>query len=523
MSNKQYEASHRLQDKLASGIKKLTDSVATTYGPRGRNVILHQKGKNPIITKDGVTVANFVDFEDPFENVAAQILKQAAAKTAQDAGDGTTTATILARAIFEQAQKYIISGASPTEIKRGIDKTVTAIVENLQELSTPIKSKEDVEHVATISANGDKTIGNLISTAVDLVGKDGAISIQEARSVETSLDLVEGFRFDSGFLSSKFVTDERRNVVKYEDPLILVTDASVESVEDMLPVLEMTARDGRPLLIVAENIEGQALAALIMNTVRGSLKVAAVKAPRYGEERRNILKDLAIAVGAAFVSRESGLTLKTTKLEHLGTAKTVEISKGWTILVGGDGILEEIDRRIDKLKAEIGQTDNLHECEQIQERITRLASGVAIIRVGGATEIEMVEKRHRIEDALEAVKSAQLEGVVPGGGTALLRAITNLEVELENEDQELGKKIICEAVLAPIRQMAKNAAESPDLIVELVQNCKKELGFNFKNGELADMLKTGIVDPTKVTRCALQNAASVATTLITTNHAIIEA
>lgn len=521
MSTKQYESQQALQEKLASGVKKLTDNVAATYGPRGRNVILHQKGKNPIITKDGVTVAQFIDFEDPFENVAAQILKQASAKTAQDAGDGTTTATILARAIFEKAQKYITAGASPTEIKRGVDKTVEKVVSNLKDISTTIKSKEDIEHIATISANGDKIIGQLIAKAVDLVGKDGAITIQEARSVETSLDLVEGFRFDSGFLSSKFITDERRNVVKYEDPLILVTDNNIEHVEDMLPVLEMVARDGRPLLIVAENVEGQALAALIMNSMRGSLKVAAVKAPKYGEERRNILKDLSIAIGATFISRESGLSLKTTKLEHMGSAKTIEISKYWTTLVGGNGNLEEVDRRITNLKAEIDQTDSLHECEQIQERITRLASGIAIIRVGGATEIEMVEKRHRIEDALEAVKSAQQEGIVPGGGTALLLATQNLDLELENEDQKMGTKIICEACAEPVRQMAENAAQSPDLVINAIKNNENK-GFDFKNGELVDMLEQGIVDPVKVTRCALQNAASVATTLFTTNHAIVE-
>jgi len=329
---KQYLSKQSLQEKLTSGVNKLTDNVAATYGPRGRNVILHKAGKNPIITKDGVTVAEFVDLEDPFENTAAQIIKQASAKTAQDAGDGTTTSTILARSIFENAQKYIASGVPPTEIKRGVDKAVEVVVKNLAEIATKIKSKDDIQNIATISANGDLVIGELIAKAVDLVGKDGAITIQEARSVETSLDLVEGFRFDSGYLSSKFITDERRNVVKYEDPLVLVTDNNIEHVEDMLPVLEMVARDGRPLLIVAENVEGQALAALIMNSIRGSLKVAAVKAPKYGEERRNVLKDLSIAIGATFVSRESGLTLKTTKLNTwalLKQQKSLSIGQHW--------------------------------------------------------------------------------------------------------------------------------------------------------------------------------------------------
>jgi chaperonin GroEL len=523
MPERQYESDLALREKLVAGVNKLANNVASTYGPRGRNVILHQKGANPIITKDGITVAEFVKLSDPFENAAAQIIKQSAAKTASDAGDGTTTATILARSIFNEAQKYITSGASPTEIKRGIDKTVELIVQGLKDIARPIQSKEDIEHIATISANGDIAIGQLIATAVDLVGKDGAITIEEARSVETSLDLVEGFRFDSGYLSSKFINDERRGVVRHEDPLVLVTDFSVESVEELLPVLEIIARDGRPLVIVAENVEGQALAALIMNSIRGSLKVAAIKAPRYGEERRNILKDLAASMGAAFVSRESGLTLKTTGIEHLGTAKTIEISKSWTTMVGGNGDVDEIDRRIDNLKTEIDQTDSINECQKIQERITRLASGIAIIRVGGATEIEMIEKRHRIEDALEAVRSAQQEGVVPGGGVALVRVVQGLEIELDNEDQEIGNHIIMAAVLEPVRQMALNAGESADIVAELVKNCDHELGYNFKEARLVNMLEAGIIDPVKVTRCALQNAASAATTLFTTNYAIIEA
>lgn len=521
MSKKLYLDGDALKEKLLAGVATLANNVASTYGPKGRNVILHQKGNNPIVSKDGVTISNFVDLSDPFENLAAQTIKQAAAKSAQDAGDGTTTATILARAIFENSQKYITSGASPTEIKRGVDATVEQIVKNLQEMATKVKNKEDIEHIATISANGDRVIGELIAKAVDLVGKDGAVSIQEARSVETSLDLVEGFRFDSGFLSSKFVTDERRNVVKYEDCLVLVTDNNVENVEDMLPVLEMVARDGRPLLIVAENVEGQALAALIMNSMRGSLKVAAVKAPKYGEERRNILKDLCTSIGATFVSRESGLTLRSAKLEHLGSVRTLEITKYWTTLVGGNGNLQEVEARIQNLKAEIEQTDNIHECERIQERITRLASGIAIIRVGGVTEIEMIEKRHRIEDALEAVKSAQQEGIVPGGGTALLLASKKIQLNLENEDQKIGMKIVQDACAAPIRQMAANAAKSPDLIVSAVKRSKNK-GYNFKEDKLTDMLVEGIIDPVKVTRCALQNAASVATTLFTTHYAIVE-
>jgi chaperonin GroEL len=523
MSEKLFDSGLSLHEKLVRGIDKLADNVAATYGPRGRNVILHGKDKNPIITKDGVTVAKFTNLEDPIENSAAQIIKQAAAATASDAGDGTTTATILARACFKQARKYIMTGASPVEIKRGMDKAVAAIVERLSEISRPIQSEEDITHIATISANGDATIGSLISKAVDLAGKDGAVSIEEARSVDTSLDVVEGFRFDSGYFSPKFITNERKKTVDYDDPLILVTDARVSMVDDILPVLEVVAREGRPLIIIAEDVEGQALAALIMNAIRGTMKVAAVKAPRYGEERRGILKDLAISMGAEFVSVENGLSLRNTRLENLGTAKKVEISKSWTTIMGGNGMPELVEKQIDLLKDQINATDELHECERLQERITRLASGVAIIRVGGATEIEMIEKKYRIEDALEAVNSAQQEGIVPGGGAVLIHAAKSLHVEVDNEDQELGVLIVKEAIYAPIKQMASNAGQSPDIIVDKVSDCIDQLqGWDFANGEIVNMLEAGIVDPVKVTRCALQNAVSVASTLITTSHAIVE-
>jgi len=522
--SRKYESNLKLQQKILKGVNILADNVASTLGPRGRNVILHHKEKgNPIITKDGVTVAKFIELEDPFENVGAQIIKQAAAKTNSEAGDGTTTSTVLARAILDKAQKYLISGAPPIELKKGIDKAVEAIVNNLEEFSTPITSEEDVAHIATISANGDSAVGKLIATAVDLAGKDGAITIEEARSLETSLDVVEGFRFDSGYLATAFITDEKRGVVRYENPLLLVTDERIESVEEMMPVLELVAREARPCIIIAENIEGQALAALIMNAVRGTLKIAAVKAPRYGEERRNILKDLATSIGATLVSRESNIRLKDVQLTHFGSAKTFECSKNFTTIVGGTGDTKEVQKKIEKLKVELSQTESLHECEKIQERITRLASGIAIIKVGAATEIEMIEKKHRIEDALEAVKSAQQEGIVPGGGIALIRACDNLQVETENESQELGVKIILEAVKEPARQMAINAGESPDLILSKIEGEDDNLGVDFTNGNVIDMLEVGIIDPAKVTRCALQNAASVASTLITTNSAVIEA
>ena len=519
---KKYDSGSSLQEKVLKGVDILADNVASTLGPRGRNVILHQKGSNPIVTKDGVTISKFVDLEDPFENAGAQIIKQVAAKTADDCGDGTTTSTVLARALLREAQKYIVAGSSPVELKRGMDKAASAIVDNIEELTKPISSVEDIEHVATISANGDKVVGKLVASAVESAGKDGSITIEEARAVETSLDLVEGFRFDSGYASPQFITDERRGAVKYSEPLLLVTDYDIETVEQLLPILEVVARENRPLVIVSENIEGQALAAVIMNAIRGTMKIAAVKAPRYGEERRNILKDLALSVGAAFVSRDSGLQLQDAKLVHLGTAKTIDILKNVTTIVGGKGDFEDVEKRIESLKTELEQTDSLYECERIQERITRLASGVAIIRVGGSTEVEMIERKHRIEDALEAVNSAQEEGIVPGGGVALVRASKEIDLEFENEDQEIGAKIVCEAVKYPIRQMALNAGESADLVLYEVLSLHGNDGRDFTTGEVVDMLEVGIIDPAKVTKAALQNAVSAASTLITTNYAIIE-
>jgi chaperonin GroEL len=520
--SKQYCDGRNLSEALLKGANVLADNVSSTLGPRGRNVILQEKGKTPIITKDGVTVANFVELTDPFENLGAQVIKQASQQTATLAGDGTTTSVVLSRAILREAQRYLTAGVSPIELKRGIDKAVESVVARLAEIAKPISSEEDIEHVASISANNDRTIGKLIATAVDKVGKDGSITIEEARSVDTSLDIVEGFRFDSGYLASAFINDERRGVVKYEDPYILVTDRKFDSVQDMLPVLELIAREGKPFVIVADEIEGQALAALIMNAMRGTMKVAAVKAPRYGEERRNIMKDLAISVGATFIATENGTKMSDVKLKDFGRAKKIEIAKSLTTIVGGHGGMEEVDRQIDIIKAELQQTENMYECERLQERITRLASGIGIIRVGAATEVEMIEKKHRIEDALEAVRSAQQEGIVPGGGVALLRATEGLEVTTDNEEQALGVKIVLRAAEEPIRQMALNAGESPDIIVSMVKSEVFDAGYDFLNRKVIMMMDTGIIDPVKVTRCAIQNAASAAGTLITTNYSIVQ-
>ncbi len=519
---KVYESKRQLNQKILSGVEKLCEAVATTLGPKGRNVILHQKGANPIITKDGVTVAKFITFEDPFENAAAQIIKQASSETNQAAGDGTTTATVLAYAILSSAQKHLLAGSSPVSLKRGIDRAVEQIVENLEDVARPVYTEQEIANVASISANNDTTIGKLIATAIDQVGKDGAITIEEANSVQTSLEVVEGFQIGSGYLSPMFITDERRVTMKHSNALILVTDESIEKVEDILPVLELVSRDGRPLIIVAESIEGQALAALVMNAARGTMKVAAIKAPCYGEERRNILKDLALATGAAFISRESNKTLQGVGLPDLGTAKTVESQKTWTTFVGGSGDYGKIEERIESLKEEMGQTEDLQECERIQERITKLASGVAIIRVGGLTEVEMIEKKHRIEDALEAVKAAQEEGIVGGGGIALIRASKGVKVHGCNSDERAGMEIVLEAVKQPVRQMAINAGDSPDIILAAVLKQKTEDGYDFASGVFVNMIENGIVDPVKVSRTALQNAASAASTLLTTNYAIIE-
>ena len=515
---KNYDAGSSLSQKILAGVDKLADNVASTLGPRGRNVIIKQAGKRPIITKDGVTVAEFVGLEDPFENVGALIIKQAARQTNAVAGDGTTTATVLARAMLHDARRHIVAGASPIEVKRGIDAGVDIIVENLKEMARPIQSEEDIAHIATIAANNDETIGKLVAKAIDCVGKDGSISVEEARSLETSLDLMEGFRFDSGYTATAFITDERRGAVVYEEPLILVADCKIDKVEDILPVLEAVAREGRPLIIVASDIEGQALAALIMNAMRGTMKIAAVKAPRYGEERRNILKDLCLSTSAKYITKSTGLKLKEVKLEHLGTCKKIDILKGWTTIVGGSGDYAEVEKQIENLKVELEQTESLRECERIQERITRLASGVAVIRVGAATEIEMIEKRHRIEDALEAVRAAQLEGVVPGGGVALVRAIPKSTKHWKNA----YSTIVYEAATSPLKQMAQNAGESPDVILDRVKKANGNRGWDFRSAEMVDMIESGIIDPVKVTTTALINAASAAGTLITTDHAIIE-
>jgi chaperonin GroEL len=523
-NTKQFLNKRELREKILTGANKLADNVASTLGPKGRNVIL-AKGNKMTITKDGVSVAKFIDLEDPFENLGAQAIKQASAKTNQDAGDGTTTATVLSRELLMGIQRHLLPDISPVELKRGMDKACQKVLDNLDEIANSIKTKEDIENIATISANGDKTIGSLIAHAVDLVGKDGSITIEDARSFDTSLELVEGFRVPAGFVSTKFVTDDVRNIVKYENSYLLVTDSKIESVEELLPTLELVARESRPLVVVADQIEGQALAALIMNAMRGSMKVAAVKAPFYGEERRSLLNDLAVSTGATFITQEEGKRLKDVTLKDLGLVKSVEINKFNSTFVGGHGQDIHIERRIEQIKEEIKQTEDLSVCERLQERITRLSSGVAIIKVGAATELEATEKRHRIVDALEAVRAAQKGGILPGGGTALIRATSNkkdFKDLADNEDQQLGVNCLLACVSGPLKQMARNGGLSPDVILSQVKRAKGNNGFNFYTEKVENLLKSGVIDPALVTKSALANAVSVVSTLITTDYAIVE-
>ncbi|MBT6675188.1 MAG: molecular chaperone GroEL [Proteobacteria bacterium] len=523
---REYDDNQTLQQKIMIGANKLADNVASTLGPRGRNVLLQESGKTPFITKDGVTVAHFVALEDAFENAAVSVIRQAAIETNNVAGDGTTTSTVLARAVLNESQKFLASGVSPIELQRGLSLAAKCVGDNLLRAATPVRNIQDIEHIATISANNDSTIGKLVALAYDKVGQDGSITIEESRSLETSLDISEGFKLDSGFCASAFVTDDRRSIMHHEDPLFLVTDHKISAVEQVLPVLEMIARDGRPLVIVADDIEGQALAAMIMNAMRGTLKIAAIKAPHYGEERASALSDLAVSTGAVLITRESGIKLSEVQLSHLGTSKFIESSKSGTVIVGGNCDAEEVDKRIDSLKSQIEDLDNLQEAELIQKRIVRLASGVAVISVGGATEVEVIEKKHRIEDALEAVRAAQAQGIVPGGGVALLKASETIIIATNGDDghsdQGVGATVIRAACQEPIRQMAINAGDSPDLVIDSVKNAKDGYGWDFRKGGLVNLLESGIIDPAKVTRTALLNAVSCAGTLITTNFGIIQ-
>ena len=511
-----------LNEKILEGVNILADYVASTLGPKGQNVLIRKKDGQPYITKDGVTVAKNVSFEDPFANAAADIVKQASARTNTEAGDGTTTSTILTRELLNQSSRLVASGVAPIELKRGLDQCLQSALEALADLSSPVTSISDIEHIATISANNDKSIGELVATAVDQVGKNGTVTIQEARSHETTLELVEGFKIPSGYAARAFVTDERKGICKYDDPIFLITDQKIEQVNEILPSLEIAAREGRPFVIVADDIEGQALAALIMNSMRGSMKVAAIKAPFYGEERRSSLSDLAITTGAKFFQRSLGHKLTEVSLTDFGGASTVEITSSTTTIVDGQGCSSKIQERIDSVRGQLEKEEDMRVARRLQDRMTRLNSGVAIINVGANTEVEMIEKLHRIEDALEAVKSAQLEGIVPGGGMTLINISQTLKVEFANELQATSLGVFKRALEAPIRTMASNSGMSPDLVLSQIENLPFGEGMNFATSKTEDLLTSGVIDPTKVTRCSLKNAVSVAGTLLLTNHGIVE-
>lgn len=524
--SKVYDSDLSLIKKIATGVNTLAENVGATLGPKGRNVILQKAGERPVITKDGVTVASFIELDDVFENLGAQVVKQASQVTADEAGDGTTTSTMIARGIVNGATKHLIAGVSPVEIKRGIDYATSAIVERLAQSATPLKSFEQVNHVAVVSANGDVRLGGLIAQAVDQVGKHGAITIEPANSQQTTLELIEGFQFDSGYISNTFVTDKRRWTMRHENAFVLVYDGTITTVEEIFPILQIVAREGRALTIVAEDVKDQALAALITNVTRGTMKVAAIKAPGYGEERRACLEDLALSVGATFISPAAGITLSKASLSDLGTCATIEAKKGWTTFAGGHGDPDAIEEKIGHLKEEIKQTESIKECEVIQRRVNRLASGIGIIKVGGTTEIEMMEALHRADDALKAVKSAQEEGITCGGGISLLRASnyvdSNLDVTSLTADEIIGVNIVVDACREPIRQMCRNASLSSDVMIQNLNQTEGNIGYNFATGEMTDLIQAGIIDPIKVTKTALTNAVSAASTLITTSHGIVE-
>ena len=507
---------------LVSGVNKTANIVGKTLGPKGKNIILKQAGAKPIITKDGVTIAKFLSFENEYENVACEIIKEASAKTAEEAGDGTTTSTVLTKAIVNKAQKFIDVGVSSNELFSGMNRALKDISKFMSEHSRKVQSLEDVKHIAKISSNGDELVSELIKTAVEKVGFNGVINIEESKSVDTSLSVVEGFTFPAGYAAGAFVTDERRKIVNYENGLVFVTDHKLDKIETMLPVLELAARENKPLVIVAEEIEGQLLAALIMNTVRGSMKIVAVKAPFYGEQRRDFLDDLSIVTGGKFLSRESGMAFTDFKLEHFGQFTKLESKKLASTIISENTNYELLESRLDDLRLRIKEEENMQECARIQQRVNRLASGVAILKVGGSTEIEMVERRHRVEDALEAVLSATKSGFHMGGGMAFITAHKGVKRRRMEGDEGLGYNLVFDAILEPIRQIATNAGLKPDVVTDKSLKLKKNRGYNMATGEVVDMYENGIIDPVLVTISALRNAISVSYAILTTGHAVLE-
>ena len=509
---------------LLSGINRLADAVKVTLGPKGRNVVIEKKFGSPTITKDGVTVAKEIELEDKLENTGAQMVREVASKTSDIAGDGTTTATVLAQAIFREGMKTVAAGANPMALKRGIDKAVEKAVEEIQRLSKKVKDNEAIAQVGTISANGDATIGNLIAEAMDKVGQDGVITVEESRTLETALEVVEGMQFDRGYLSPYFVTDPERMEATLEDAVILIHEKKISSMKDLLPLLEQVARGGKPLLIIAEDVEGEALATLVVNRLRGTLQVCAVKAPGFGDRRKAMLQDIATLTGGRAITEDLGIKLESIQLADLGRAKKVVVDKDNTTIVEGGGKSSEIEGRVRQIRAQVEDTTSDYDREKLQERLAKLVGGVAVIKVGAATETELKEKKARVEDAMHATKAAVEEGIVPGGGVAFVRAQKALEnLKLDNEDENIGVGIVKRALEEPLRQIVANAGHEGAVCVDKVRSNKSpNYGFNAETEEYGDMLAMGVVDPTKVTRYALQNAASIAGLLLTTEALISE-
>jgi chaperonin GroEL len=522
MAAKDVRFSEEARNRVLRGVNVLADTVIVTLGPKGRNVCLEKSWGAPTITKDGVTVAKEIQLEDKFENMGAQMVKEVASKTSDIAGDGTTTATVLARAIFSEGLKLVAAGHDPMSIKRGIDKAVAKVVEDLKSISKPTRDRGEIAQVGTISANNDKTIGDILAESMDKVGKEGVITVEEAKGLETTLDLVEGMRFDRGYLSPYFVTDPERMECVYEDAYILIHEKKISSMKDLLPVLESVAKTGRPLVIIAEEVEGEALATLVVNKIRGILKVVAVKAPGFGDRRKAMLEDIAILSDGKMIAEELGIKLENVTIKDLGRAKRVIIDKDNTTVVEGAGKKSAIEGRISQIRAQIEETTSDYDREKLQERLAKLAGGVAVIKVGAATEVEMKEKKARVEDALHATRAAVEEGIVPGGGVALIRSSAGLGSLAVSEDERVGVRIIQKALEEPIRWIAQNAGVDGAVVLDKVKNSKGAFGFNAATESYEDLVKSGIVDPTKVVRTALQNAASVAGLLITTEAMIAD-
>ena len=508
---------------LKHGVDKLADAVRVTLGPRGRNVIIDKKFGAPTVTKDGVTVAKEIELEDAIENMGAQMVREVASKTSDVAGDGTTTATVLAQAIFREGLKNVTSGANPMDLKRGIDLAVAKVVSGLKEISRDVTDKKEIAQVGTISANNDSEIGGLIASAMDKVGKDGVITVEEAKGTDTTMEVVEGMQFDRGYLSAYFVTDTERMEASMEDPYILIHDKKISSMKDLLPVLEKIAQTGRSSVIIAEDLEGEALATLVVNKIRGTLKAVAIKAPGFGDRRKAMLEDIAVLTGGQVISEEKGFKLENAQLSDLGTAKKVTVDKDNTTVVEGAGTKDDIKRRINEIKAQIEKTTSDYDKEKLQERLAKLSGGVAVLKIGATTEVEMKEKKARVEDALHATRAAVEEGIVPGGGVALIRAIGQLDtVKTENGDQKIGVDIIKRALEEPLRWIVNNAGLEGSVVLQKVRDGKDDFGFNAQTETYENLVKAGVIDPTKVTRTALENAASVASLLLTTEAVVCD-